>query len=64
MTDPVMADNIYLEPLETESIEKILKSHNIDAVLPTMGGQTALNLAIKCDEIGLWEEYWGENDRC
>ncbi|MEZ7999816.1 MAG: carbamoyl-phosphate synthase large subunit [Flavobacteriales bacterium] len=57
MTDPVMADNIYLEPLETESIEKILKNHNIDAVLPTMGGQTALNLAIKCDEIGLWEEY-------
>ena len=54
MTDPVMADNIYLEPLETESIEKILKNHNIDAVLPTMGGQTALNLAIKCDEIGLW----------
>jgi|TARA_B110000114_G_scaffold185623_1_gene233569 carbamoyl-phosphate synthase large subunit len=52
-----MADNIYLEPLETESIEKILKNHNIDAVLPTMGGQTALNLAIKCDEIGLWEEY-------
>ncbi len=57
MTDPVMADNIYLEPLETESIEKILKNHDIDAVLPTMGGQTALNLAIKCDEIGLWEDY-------
>ncbi len=57
MTDPVMADNIYLEPLETESIEKILKAHSIDAVLPTMGGQTALNLAIKCDEIGLWKEY-------
>ncbi len=57
MTDPVMADHIYLEPLETESIEKILQAHTIDAVLPTMGGQTALNLAIKCDEIGLWEEY-------
>ena len=57
MTDPVMADNIYLEPLETDSIEKILKLHDIDAVLPTMGGQTALNLAIKCDEIGLWGEY-------
>ncbi|MFK7757317.1 MAG: carbamoyl-phosphate synthase large subunit [Flavobacteriales bacterium] len=57
MTDPVMADHIYLEPLETESIEKILQNHKIDAVLPTMGGQTALNLAIKCDEIGLWEEY-------
>ena len=57
MTDPVMANNIYLEPLETDSIEKILKLHDIDAVLPTMGGQTALNLAIKCDEIGLWREY-------
>ncbi|MDP4827716.1 MAG: carbamoyl-phosphate synthase large subunit, partial [Flavobacteriales bacterium] len=52
MTDPVMADNVYLLPLETESIEKILQEHNIDAVLPTMGGQTALNLAIKCDELG------------
>lgn len=57
MTDKVVADNIYLKPLEPESIEEILQQHNIDAVLPTMGGQTALNLAIKCDEMGLWEEY-------
>lgn len=57
MTDPVVADNVYLLPLEPESIEQILKNHNIDAVLPTMGGQTALNLAIKCDELGIWEEY-------
>ena len=57
MTDPVMADNVYLEPLDPESIVKILKKHNIDAVLPTMGGQTALNLAIKCAEIGIWEEF-------
>lgn len=58
MTDPVVADNIYLEPLELESIEKILQEHpDIDAVLPTMGGQTALNLAIKCDEVGLFEKY-------
>ena len=57
MTDPVMADNVYLEPLEPEFIVKILKKHNIDAVLPTMGGQTALNLAIKCAEIGIWEEF-------
>ena len=57
MTDPVVADNVYLMPLEPESIEHILKRHNIDAVLPTMGGQTALNLAIKCDEMGMWEEY-------
>lgn len=58
MTDKVVADNIYLQPLEPESIESILIDHpDIDAVLPTMGGQTALNLAIKCDEIGIWEKY-------
>ena len=57
MTDPVVADHIYLEPLEPESIVKILEKHDIDAVLPTMGGQTALNLAIKCEEMGIWEEH-------
>ncbi|MGV3630841.1 MAG: carbamoyl-phosphate synthase large subunit [Bacteroidota bacterium] len=57
MTDKVVADNVYLEPLEPESIVKILQQHKIDAVLPTMGGQTALNLAIKCDDMGIWEEY-------
>jgi carbamoyl-phosphate synthase large subunit len=57
MTDKVVADNIYLQPLEPESIIQILKNHKIDAVLPTMGGQTALNLCIKCDEMGIWEEY-------
>ncbi len=57
MTDKVVADNIYLQPLEPESILEILKNHKIDAVLPTMGGQTALNLCIKCDELGIWEKY-------
>lgn len=57
MTDKVVADNIYLKPLEPESIEYILQHHKIDAVLPTMGGQTALNLCIKCDEMGMWEKY-------
>ena len=57
MTDPVVADNIYLKPLEPASIEEVLKLHDIDAVLPTMGGQTALNLAITCEEMGIWEEY-------
>ena len=56
MTDKVVADNVYLKPLEPESIQEIIAEHNIDAVLPTMGGQTALNLAIKCDELGIWEE--------
>ncbi|MBU2018188.1 MAG: carbamoyl-phosphate synthase large subunit [Bacteroidetes bacterium] len=57
MTDKVIADNIYLQPLEPASIIEILKNHKIDAVLPTMGGQTALNLCIQCDEMGIWEEY-------
>lgn len=57
MTDKVVADNVYLQPLEPESIIAILKKHKIDVVLPTMGGQTALNLCIKCDEMGIWEEY-------
>jgi carbamoyl-phosphate synthase large subunit len=57
MTDKVVADNVYLKPLEPQSIIEILEAHNIDAVLPTMGGQTALNLAIKCDEMGIWEEH-------
>lgn len=57
MTDKVVADNVYLKPLEPASIEYILQNHKIDCVLPTMGGQTALNLCIKCDEMGLWEKY-------
>nr|WP_299485791.1 carbamoyl-phosphate synthase large subunit [uncultured Allomuricauda sp.] len=58
MTDPVMADHIYLKPLTTKSIIEILKKHpNIDAVLPTMGGQTALNLCIEADEKGIWEDF-------
>ncbi|HTL82248.1 MAG TPA: carbamoyl-phosphate synthase large subunit [Bacteroidia bacterium] len=57
MTDKVTADNIYLLPLTTQSIVKILEKHKIDAVLPTMGGQTALNLALKCDELGIWKKY-------
>ncbi|SFU43432.1 carbamoyl-phosphate synthase large subunit [Pustulibacterium marinum] len=57
MTDPSMADHVYLKPLTTKSIREILEKHpNIDAVLPTMGGQTALNLCIEADEKGIWEE--------
>ncbi|RMF30955.1 MAG: carbamoyl-phosphate synthase large subunit [Bacteroidetes bacterium] len=57
MTDPVTADHIYLLPLEVESIEQILQERQIDAVLPTMGGQTALNLAIEAGKLGIWEKY-------
>ncbi|MBR99245.1 MAG: carbamoyl phosphate synthase large subunit [Flavobacteriaceae bacterium] len=57
MTDPSMADHIYLKPLTTKSIIEILNKHNIDAVLPTMGGQTALNLCIEAGEKGIWEDF-------
>ena len=57
MTDPQMADHVYLKPLTTKSIIEILKKHDIDAVLPTMGGQTALNLCIEADEKGIWEDF-------
>ncbi|HAD22204.1 MAG TPA: carbamoyl-phosphate synthase large subunit, partial [Opitutae bacterium] len=57
MTDPVMADYVYLKPLTKNSIREILEERQIDAVLPTMGGQTALNLAIECEEAGIWEKY-------
>lgn len=58
MTDPSMADYVYLKPLTTKSILEILKEHpNLDAVLPTMGGQTALNLCIEADEKGIWKDF-------
>jgi carbamoyl-phosphate synthase large subunit len=58
MTDPSMADHVYLLPLTTKSIIQILKEHpQIDAVLPTMGGQTALNLCIEADEKGIWKDF-------
>ncbi len=57
MTDPTMADHVYLKPLTTKSIRQILSKHKVDAVLPTMGGQTALNLCIEADEKGVWDEF-------
>ncbi|MGZ3999971.1 MAG: carbamoyl-phosphate synthase large subunit [Mucilaginibacter sp.] len=57
MTDKVIADHVYLLPLNCESIEQILQEQKIDAVLPTMGGQTALNLCIEAAERGLWGKY-------
>ncbi|AHF16033.1 carbamoyl-phosphate synthase large subunit [Niabella soli] len=57
MTDPMMADRVYLLPLTTESIEQILQENDIDAVLPTMGGQTALNLCKEAEELGIWKQY-------
>ena len=57
MTDEVTANNIYLKPLVKQSIIEILEKHDIDAVLPTMGGQTALNLAIECENAKIWKKY-------
>ncbi|MDM9630570.1 carbamoyl-phosphate synthase large subunit [Robiginitalea aurantiaca] len=58
MTDPSMADHVYLLPLNTKSIIEVLKKHpNLDAVLPTMGGQTALNLCIEAGEKGIWDDF-------
>jgi len=57
MTDPMMADKVYLLPLTVESIEQILEEMEVDAVLPTMGGQTALNLCKEAEDLGLWEKY-------
>jgi carbamoyl-phosphate synthase large subunit len=57
MTDPMMADRVYLLPLTVESIEQILEENDIDAVLPTMGGQTALNLAKEAEDLGIWEKF-------
>jgi carbamoyl-phosphate synthase large subunit len=57
MTDKVIADHVYLRPVTVESIEEILIEQNIDAVLPTMGGQTALNLCKEAEERGIWEKH-------
>ena len=57
MTDPVMADHIYLKPLTVDSLKEILALHpDIDAVLLTMGGQSALNLCIEADDMGVWSD--------
>ena len=57
MTDPGVADKTYIEPITIEVLEKIIKKEKPNAVLPTMGGQTALNLAIKAEKIGLLKKY-------
>ncbi len=57
MTDPNTADHVYLKPLTTKSIIEILSIHNVDAVLPTMGGQTALNLCIEAQDKGIWDDF-------
>ena len=57
MTDPEMADAVYLEPLAVASIEEIIARERPDALLPTLGGQTGLNLAVELDEAGVLRKY-------
>lgn len=57
MTDPEMADAVYIEPLTAEVLELIIEKERPDAILPTMGGQTALNLAVELSEKGILERY-------
>ena len=57
MTDPGMADATYIEPVEWRTVEKIIAKEKPDAILPTMGGQTALNCALDLDRHGVLEKY-------
>ena len=57
MTDPETADRTYVEPITPEIVEKVIAKERPDALLPTMGGQTALNLAIEAGKQGVWEKY-------
>jgi len=57
MTDPNVADKTYIEPITLEVLEKIIKKESPDAILPTMGGQTALNLAMDAEKKGILKKY-------
>ncbi len=57
MTDPDMADAVYIEPIDWQTVEKIIAKERPDAILPTMGGQTALNCALALDKHGVLEKY-------
>src|SRR6478609_4935832 len=57
MTDPELSDRTYVEPLTPDALEKIIAKERPDAILPTVGGQTALNLAVQLDELGILKKY-------
>src|SRR5215216_6181951 len=57
MTDPEIADRTYIEPLTPEAAEAIIAREKPDAILPTVGGQTALNLAVECWEKGILQKH-------
>ena len=56
MTDPEFADRTYVEPITPEVIDRIIKKENVDAILPTMGGQTALNVAMDMYDAGMLKD--------
>lgn len=57
MTDSEMADKVYIEPLTVEFVSSIIRKERPDALLPTLGGQTGLNLAVELHETGILEEF-------
>ena len=65
MTDPEFADRTYIEPITEEIVHRIIKAEKVDAILPTMGGQTALNVAMQMYEKGMLEgiEFLGANPK-
>ncbi len=63
MTDPEMADATYIEPIHWEVVRKIIEKERPDAVLPTMGGQTALNCALELERQGVLDEFGVDHDR-
>ena len=64
MTDPELADRTYVEPLTVEFLEAVIARERPDAILPTVGGQTALNLAVDLADAGVLEKYNVQADRC
>ena len=63
MTDPELADATYIEPITPEIVDKIIEKERPDALLPTMGGQTALNTALTLNKDGMLREVWRQADR-
>ena len=57
MTDPTVADRVYIEPLQAEFVARIIRKERPDALLATLGGQTGLNLAVELDRLGVLAEY-------
>ena len=58
MTDTNMADRVYIEPLDVDTLKKIIVNERPDSLLPTLGGQTGLNLALELSESGILDDMW------